>query len=74
MPLYKFQHLPIHYWSRRLHQIENESRRTIAPFVHNSYGWVVSVRNRIDLNLAVQDRIGVIQNRIHGMRGISISS
>ena len=42
-----------------LHQIENELRRPVAPFVHDADRRVVAVGNSVDPNFAFERGIGV---------------
>ena len=57
----------------RLHQIENEFRRSVAAVVRNANRRIIAVGNRLDPNFAFERRVGVIQDRIDRMRRVAIA-
>jgi hypothetical protein len=69
----EIEHRSIDPKSLRLHQIENEFRRAIAAFVHNSDGRVEAIGNGRYPNFAFERRIGVIQYRVDRMRRVAIT-
>jgi hypothetical protein len=69
----EIQHRTIDLWPLRLHQIENEFRRSVAAFVHYSNCRVVAVGNSLDPNFAFEGRIGVVQYRVDRVRRIAVA-
>lgn len=62
----------IHHRSTRLDKIVDECLSVIAIMVHDPAAGIIALGNRIDMNLTSRDCVGVIQNRIDWMGGVSI--
>ncbi len=58
----EIQHRPIDLWPLRLHQVENEFRRSVASLVHDPDRRIVTVGNRLDPDFAFEHRVGEVQS------------
>ena len=57
MRLDEIQHRAIDPRSLRLHEIENEFRRSVAALVHDADGWIKTPGNGFDPNIAFEGSV-----------------
>jgi hypothetical protein len=69
----KIQDSSINLRSLRLREVEDELRRPIPALVHNANSWVIPVGNRLDAKPAFENRVGIVQDRVDGVRCIAIA-
>ena len=58
---------------RKFHHVEDESRRPLAALMQDTECRIIPFGDALNSHLAFEHGIGVIQNRVNGMRGVSVA-
>jgi len=69
----EIQNGSINLWALWFHEVEHKFRRSIPALVHDADCRIIAVGNGFDPHLAFEDGVRVVEDRIDGMRGVTIT-